>query len=151
MASGTWNTGTWGLNQWGDNANVNVQVTSPNDIPWGNGAYGQGDFGGTDENISASIGSVSVTAEINAGWGSDGWGVENWGSSGVSVLLTGVEATTGLGEDVSWGKQTWGSNVTGWGGEYFLVPEDIMVQMQNNFVEPSLDEGFTQILVFNSG
>ena len=99
MASGTWNTGTWGLNQWGDNANANVQVTSPNDIPWGNGAYGQGDFGGTDENISASIGSVSVTAEINAGWGRLSWGNLAWGDA-YSVLLSGISLSTNVGSIV---------------------------------------------------
>ena len=31
------------------------------------------------------------------------WGVENWGESGITVSLTGVEATTGIGEDVKLG------------------------------------------------
>ena len=30
------------------------------------------------------------------------------------------------GEDVSWGKQTWGSAITGWGGEYYLPVTDVM-------------------------
>ena len=31
-----------------------------------------------------------------------------------------------IGSEVGWGKQTWDSAITGWGGEYFLVPADVM-------------------------
>ena len=51
--------------------------------------------------IAQTAGSPTITAEINTGWGQDGWGVENWGHLELTVvILTGVEATTGIGEDV---------------------------------------------------
>jgi hypothetical protein len=122
-----WGAGNWSANLWGIESAFNIGwgAQSWNDGEWGN--LGDVDITLTGVSSTSSIGLPTITTEINTGWGSDGWGVENWGSSGITVALTGVEATTGIGEDISWGKQTWGSSATGWGGgEYFLVPEDVM-------------------------
>ena len=100
MASGTWNTGTWGLNQWGDNANADVSVTGANDISWGNGAYGSGNYGGLDNPLSISTGSVTVNAEINAGWGRLSWGNLAWGDA-YSVQLNGISLTSAIGEETT--------------------------------------------------
>ena len=137
---------TWGQCDWGQQDVFTIHpsgysitaalgdVLSYNETGWGSDAWGVENWGETattvvptGQSITSSVGSPTITAEINTGWGQDGWGVENWGESGQTVVIvSGVEATTGIGEDVSWGKQTWGSATTGWGGEYFLVPEDIM-------------------------
>ena len=38
----------------------------------------------TGQSASLSLGTVSVSAQIAAGWGQDGWGDENWGQSGIT-------------------------------------------------------------------
>ena len=101
-----WGRLEWGLNDW-DGAGVTEKLTG--------------------FELTSGLGSPTITAEINTGWGQDGWGVENWGESGQTVVLvSGVQADTASGEDVSWGKQTWGSATTGWGGEYYLQVADVM-------------------------
>ena len=122
-----WGAGNWSANRWGieEAFAVGWGAQSWNDGEWGNLA--DVDITLTGLSSTSSLGSPTITTEINTGWGSDGWGDENWGSSGITVALTGVEATTGSGEDISWGKQTWDSATTNWGGnEYLLVPEDVM-------------------------
>ena len=101
----TWNESgtTWGTNRWG--------TTDAFALGWGAQAWNDGELGQLNDSIvtptgvssTSSVGSVSITAEINTGWGQDGWGVEYWGQSGQTVVIvSGVEATTGIGEDVSW-------------------------------------------------
>ena len=142
-----WGRAAWGSEIWGESYDPVVSVTglsatsSLGDLAyaastsgWGRLGWGKNDWdgAGVTEKVSglgttSSLGSITVTAEINTGWGQDGWGVENWGQSGQTVVIvSGVEATTASGEDVSWGKQTWGSATTGWGGEYYLTPADVM-------------------------
>ena len=78
----TWNTGRWG-------------TTDPFATGWGAQSWNDGEWGDlsnatvdlTGVSATLSIGSVTVTAEINTGWGQDGWGVENWGISGVTVEI----------------------------------------------------------------
>jgi hypothetical protein len=115
-----WGAGNWSANLWG--------IEEAFALGWGAQAWNDGEWGSLNDvtftltglSSTSTIGSPTISTEINTGWGQDGWGVENWGQSGITVELTGVEATTGIGEDVSWGKQTWGSSTTGWGGEYYL-------------------------------
>ena len=123
-----WGAGNWSANRWGieEAFAVGWGAQSWNDGEWGNLA--DVDITLTGLSSTSSLGSPTITTEINTGWGQDGWGVENWGESGQTVVIvSGVEATTGSGEDISWGKQTWDSATTNWGGnEYLLVPEDVM-------------------------
>jgi len=115
-----WGAGNWSANLWG--------IEEAFSLGWGAQAWNDGEWGELNDvtftltgvSSTSTIGSPTISTEINTGWGQDGWGVENWGASGLTIELTGVEATTGIGEDVSWGKQTWGSATTGWGGEYYL-------------------------------
>jgi hypothetical protein len=115
-----WGAGNWSANLWG--------IEEAFSLGWGAQAWNDGEWGALNDitltltgvSSTSTIGSPTISTEINTGWGQDGWGVENWGASGLTIELTGVEATTGIGEDVSWGKQTWGSATTGWGGEYYL-------------------------------
>ena len=121
-----WGAGNWSANLWG------IEETFA--LGWGAQAWNDGEWGSLNDitltltgvSSTSSIGSPTISTEINTGWGQDTWGAENWGQSGITVALTGVEATTGIGEDVSWGKQTWGSATTGWGGEYYLEVADVM-------------------------
>jgi trimeric autotransporter adhesin len=67
---------TWGQNQWGDQADVDVSITAPTQL-------------------STTLGTVIPFNEL--GWGSDTWGTENWGESGLTVLISGVAATSTVG------------------------------------------------------
>ena len=75
MAS-TWNTGFWGQNNYGDQSNVTLEQTG--------------------FSLSSSLGSVSITAEINQGWGRLTWGENGWGVLG-DVLVTGQQLTSTAG------------------------------------------------------
>ena len=97
-----WGAGNWSANLWGiEDAFV---------LGWGAQSWSSGEWGELNDvaftltgvSSTTTIGSPVIDTEINTGWGSDAWGDENWGSSGITVQLTGVEATTGMGEDVSW-------------------------------------------------
>ena len=84
---------------------------------------------GQQLNIS-SPGNVTVTAEINSGWGRRGWGDYDWGSDGLSVVTpvnnTNLALTIDSGIREYWGENSWGSSNTEWGGTY-ITETDISV------------------------
>jgi len=87
MASGTWNTGSWGQNQWNDNANPTLIPTGFSisaalgdesssteiNLGWGRQEWGlqgwgiAGTFIATGDAVTASLGSVTTTANANTG------------------------------------------------------------------------------------
>lgn len=87
MASGTWNTGSWSQNQWGDNANPTIIPTgfgmsaalgdesssTEVNVGWGRQEWGlqgwgiAGTFIATGDAVTASLGSVTTTADANTG------------------------------------------------------------------------------------
>ena len=73
----TWGSGVWSGNAWGSDNNINTVS--------GIGA-------------SSSLGSVSVTAELNAGWGRLTWGENAWGEQG-DVVLSGIAMSASLGDE----------------------------------------------------
>jgi hypothetical protein len=118
----TWNTGRWGTTDpivtgwgakswnepgttWNNLGDQEVDLTSP-------GA------------ITASLGSVSITTEINKGWGQDTWGNETWGESGMLVELTGPDAIQSNVSANAWNESAWGE-VQGW-GIFSLEVADVM-------------------------
>jgi hypothetical protein len=86
---------TFGYLKWGTFGDENVNVTNPNDTLWGGDSYGSNFWNGGG-NLNADIGSVSITSEVNAGWGSDTWGYETWGISGLNIQLTGIGLSVSL-------------------------------------------------------
>jgi hypothetical protein len=70
--------GLWGQNYWGENSDVDVSLTGLE--------------------LNTTLNSVSISAEINSGWGRLTWGQNDWGGEGlsVSVAITGQELTTAL-------------------------------------------------------
>ena len=50
----------------------------------------------TGQALTLSLASVSVTAELNSGWGRAGWGDDGWGIQG-DILLTGLSLAPSLG------------------------------------------------------
>jgi hypothetical protein len=110
---------------------------------------------GEQINIS-SPGNVTVTAEINSGWGRLGWGIYDWGGDGLSVIisLTGQQLNISQGEeqsqanadvpvfstiDAGWGQLAWGAQ--NWGqGEL-----TINLNIAEGEVDPSPDATVTGI------
>jgi len=90
-----WGNNTFGFLKWGTFGDEYVNVTNPNDSLWGQDSYGSSFWNGGG-NLNADIGPVSITSEINAGWGSDTWGYETWGISGLNVELTGIGLSVSL-------------------------------------------------------
>ena len=97
-----WGELTWGVNGWGLQSDLIVPVSNPNDEPYGTYPYGSNDFGGSAGNLGVSTGSVTVTAEINRGWGREqGWGTLDWGTWTLStqVSLTGQQVNISQGDE----------------------------------------------------
>jgi hypothetical protein len=68
---------TWGALNWGDNS------WSSNTVP----------VSLTGFSLSSTLGTISITAEINEGWGRLTWGENAWGALG-DVLVTGQQLTS---------------------------------------------------------
>ena len=174
MASGTWNTGSWGQNQWGDNANPTLIPTgfamsaalgdesssTEINVGWGRqewGIQGWGIAGTTIPTglpLTASLGSVTTTANANtgpstnnnqllsAGLGSvtafglavvDATGIPltaNLGTVDASpdAMPTSVAATMGLGTVEAFNNEGWGRlqwGINDWGDAGSSVQVDV--------------------------
>ena len=92
-----WGAGNWSANLWG--------ISETYTTGWGakswdsSGSWGEmGDetIFATGVSATSSIGSVTVDAEINTGWGRAAWNDDAWGIQG-DILLEGVSATASVG------------------------------------------------------
>ena len=92
-----WGAGNWSANLWG--------ISEAFTTGWGSKSWDSsgswGDMGDetvfpTGFGLTSSIGSVTIDAEINSGWGRAAWDDDAWGIQG-DVLLTGQEATASVG------------------------------------------------------
>ena len=123
MASGTWNTGSWGQNQWNDNANPSPSVTgfgmsaalgdesssTEVNVGWGRQEWGlqgwgiAGTFIATGDAVTASLGSVTTTANANTGPSTNNNQLLTAGLGSVTAFglaqvdVTGIPLTTNLG------------------------------------------------------
>ena len=92
-----WGAGNWSANLWGISE---VFTTGWGAKSWdSSGSWGDmGDetISPTGLSLTSSIGSVTVDAEINTGWGRAAWNDDAWGIQG-DILLTGVSATASVG------------------------------------------------------
>ena len=134
---------TWGTNRWGDNswqsdnniidlsgANLNTSIGTFIATPatgWGAGPYGFNEWNELSDTtppitgvaINTTSASVTVTAEINEGWGAFTWGYTTWGSVGdafatgqeVASTLANVNITTSVTQ--GWGRNAYGLQVWG--------------------------------------
>ena len=174
MASGTWNTGSWGQNQWNDNANPTPIVTgfamsaalgdesssTEVNVGWGRQEWGlqgwgiAGTFIATGDAVTASLGSVTTTADANtgpstnnnqlltAGLGSvTAFGLALVSPTGIPLtanlgtvdaspdaMPTGVAATMGLGTVEAFNLAGWGRlqwGINDWGDAGSSVQVDV--------------------------
>jgi hypothetical protein len=104
----------------------------------------------TGQQLNLSLDSVTITTEINSGWGRRGWGIFDWGSDGLSVIttVTGQQLNISQGDEESqanadvpvfsivnagWGQVAWGTQ--DWGqGEL-----NINLSIAEGEVDPSPD------------
>jgi hypothetical protein len=110
----------------------------------------------TGQQINTSLNSVTVTAEINSGWGRLTWGQNDWNSDGLSIVtsVTGQQLNISQGDeniDVSvivqvsstyqagWGVVAWGAQ--NWGDAEL----DIAMTIAEGEVDPSPDATVTGI------
>ena len=92
-----WGAGNWSANLWG----ISEAFTTGYGSKSWNSSGSWGDMGDetvtpTGFGLTSSIGSVTVDAEINTGWGRAAWNNDAWGIQG-DVLLGGVSATASVG------------------------------------------------------
>ena len=81
----------------------------------------------TGQSANSNIGTVTVEAIIDVGWGGDSWGENNWGDlEGEVAVVTGVSAQTSPGSVVAdgttgagWGRNTWSNQA--WGVAYSVA------------------------------
>ena len=129
-ATDGWSRGSWGEDDWGDDT-LSIPITGlaitgslgvPDVYPeqgWGRQTWGSEPWGDSDNPV-VQISGLSMTgvlgtlayAAAEAGWGRDEWGYGNWGENITTVILDGLEMTTGLGEE-GWGRSTWGNDAWG--------------------------------------
>ena len=117
----TWNTGRWGTTDpivtgWGAKS-WNEPGTTWNDL-------GDQQVSLTGLGATLSLGSVSISTEINKGWGQDTWGNETWGESGMLVELTAPDAMQSNVSANAWNDASWGQG-QGW-GIFSLEVADVM-------------------------
>ena len=92
-----WGAGNWSANLWGisEAFTIGYGAKSWNSSgSWGN--MGDETVTPTGVGSTSSIGSVTVDAEIGAGWGRAAWNDDAWGIQG-DILLAGQEATASVG------------------------------------------------------
>ena len=125
-----WGRSTWGSDDWGDfsltvvptglSMTGSVGTVSASSLQgWGRAEWGNEPWGDSDSPviavsgfaITASLGTLPYAAS-EEGWGRDEWGYGNWGENTTTVIVDGLEMTTGLGLE-GWGRHTWG--IGAWG------------------------------------
>ena len=107
----------------------------------------------TGQQLTASLGTEEAYNE--QGWGRDAWGEEVWGAEGewINVNVTGVTATTSLGNEDTEGNVTvelnavstpgWGVNL-GWGDQLWgSASVNIGMSMSTGQVDPAPDVAIT--------
>jgi hypothetical protein len=70
-------------------ADITVSVSSPGSLGFGQGLFGDLNFGG--ENLSATFSVGGVQFVFNTGWGSNSWGQFTWGVTGDAADVSGLQ------------------------------------------------------------
>ena len=140
-----WGDNTFGYLKWGEFGDATVNVTNPNDTSWGVDNYGNFRWNGGG-NLDSILSNISITAEVNVGWGARTWGYPEGGGWGnlfdVQVSPIGFGLSNTLGEETvageintGYGRLTWGANAWGIAGTLQLSG----IQMSANIGSVSID------------
>ena len=80
MVVNSWGAHSWNQGAWNQNQDLTVVVSNPNDTLWGLDTWGTYFWGG-GQNMDMSLNNsgITITNEINVGWGSDTLGYRNLG------------------------------------------------------------------------
>jgi len=98
VVSNAWSALSWGEGSWQAQGSTRV-------LPTGIGT-------------TISLGSITIDANVEKGWGREAWGRQVWGDNEnfVDVTLTGIGLTANLGSvtingeiNIGWGRSTWGA------------------------------------------
>ena len=107
-----WNEGDWGLGNYGEQNNITIEqigisttisigelAYSGAGTGWGRFDWGSGSWGiaGTTllqgQQLTSSIGNITVEAQVAQGWGREEWGEFAWGDN-YSVIPQGQQLTS---------------------------------------------------------
>jgi len=129
-ATDGWGRQSWGDDDWGTDSLTFIPtglsmtgsvgtVAAASESGWGRATWGNEPWGDSNSpvvnvsgfSITASLGTLAYAQSIE-GWGRDEWGTGNWGENTTTVILDGLEMTTGLGLE-GWGRSTWGNDAWG--------------------------------------
>jgi len=110
-----WNEGDWGLGNYGEQNNITIEqigisttisigelAYSGAGTGWGRFEWGSGSWGiaGTTllqgQQLTSSIGTINVEAQVAEGWGREEWGEFAWGDN-YSVIPQGQQLTSAQG------------------------------------------------------
>jgi hypothetical protein len=105
------------------------------------------------------LGTVSIDAEVNQGWGRNEWGSLAWGIAG-TVLASSQQITSSIGTVTAeaqvaegWGREEWGEFA--WGDNYSVIPQGQQLTSAQGTVIPRTDVSVTaasqQILSITQG
>ena len=137
-----WGRSTWGSDDWGD-FSLTVfptgysitgsigELAAASEQGWGRSTWGNEPWGDSNSPV-VSVSGFSITGSLGTpyaaaeeGWGRDEWGYGNWGENTTTVILDGLEMTTGFGPD-GWGRAPW-DEMIGWGGDLTLTTTQLSI------------------------
>ena len=134
---------TWGQGNWSEQNNFTLTLTglsmtgslgtpvASSEQGWGRSTWGNEPWGDSNSPV-VSVSGFSITGSLGTpyaaaeeGWGRDEWGYGNWGENTTTVILDGLEMTTGFGPD-GWGRAPW-DEMIGWGGDLTLTTTQLSI------------------------
>jgi len=144
-----WSALTWGSGEYGQQNSVTIPVTNPNDSAFGIDVWGNFFWGGGGS-MDATLADVTITAEVNSGWGrEDGWGKQLWGEPNQAVAPTGQTMTSTTGSltitaevNAGWGAKTWGYSTWGAIGDAVATGQAMTANLANVTITAEVNSGW---------
>ena len=129
ITQSTWGALSWSQGNWSAQNNAEVTLTGLSS--------------------STSVGSTTVTAEVNKGWGGELWGENNWGEvtqqvatiTGISMQST-VGAVEFAGASEGWGRPSWNTNSWGIFGDVLAEGQQLTLANNQVSVTTTIEEGW---------
>jgi len=144
-----WSALTWGSGEYGQQNSVTIPVTNPNDSAFGIDVWGNFFWGGGGS-MDATLADVTITAEVNSGWGrEDGWGKQLWGEPNQAVAPTGQTMTSTTGSltitaevNSGWSAKTWGYSTWGAVGDAFATGQAMTSTLASVTITAEVNSGW---------